>query len=113
MLKSNSGIARIAKSTTLPPDSETILSVKVWKKNSDEEVLLEPFNDELHSMHVLGSKCLVKVQNGRSFLRVLNPTNQSIRFCRGKVVPNVVDFDHNSCAVYNLDTTTKTNHMAH
>lgn len=112
MLKSNSGIARIAKSTTLPPHSETILSVKVSKRNSDEEVLLEPLDDELHSMHVLGSKCLVKVQNGRSFLRVLNPTNQSIRFSRGKVVANVVDFDHKSCAVYNLDTTTKPNHMA-
>lgn len=42
VLKTNSGLARVAKTIHLPPFSENILSVRVSKRYSGEEVLLEP-----------------------------------------------------------------------
>lgn len=61
MLKLNSGIVRIVKFIILLFYLEIILSVKVLKRNFDEEVFLELFDDEFYSMYVLGFKCLVKV----------------------------------------------------
>lgn len=85
MLRSNSGIARVAKSTILPPHSETILCVKISNRKSRETVLLEPLDNDLHNTHLLGSKCLIKVNNSQSCLKVLNPTNQKIRLGKGKI----------------------------
>ena len=112
MLKSNSGIARIAKSTFLPPHSETVLCVRVSNRNSGDTVVLEPLDSELHNLHVLGSKCLVKVNNGHSCLKVLNPTSQKIRLCKGKIVATVSNFDHDTCSVYNLESPSSTNNSA-
>lgn len=61
MLKLNSGIVRIVKFIILLFYLEIILSVKVLKRNFDEEVFLELFDDEFYSMYVLGFKCLVKI----------------------------------------------------
>lgn len=85
MLRSNSGIARVAKSTILPPHSETILCFKISNRKSGETVLLEPLDNILHNTHLLGSKCLIKVNNSQSCLKVLNPTNQKIRLGKGKI----------------------------
>lgn len=67
--------------------------------------MLEPLDSELHNLHLLGSKCLVKVNNGQSCLKVLNPPNQRVRLCRGKFVATVLNFDRDTCSVYNLDET--------
>lgn len=74
--------------------------------------MLEPLNSELHNLHVLGSKCLVKVNNGHSCLKVLNPTSKKICLCKGKIVATVLNFDHDTCSVYNLDSPLSTNSKA-
>lgn len=102
LMKTNGGLVRVAKSTTLPPFSENILSVKVSKRYSGEEVLLEPLPD-MQTLNLLGAKCLVKVKNCQSVLKVLNPTTQEIRLPKGKVLAKVADFDHD--AVLNFDDT--------
>lgn len=74
--------------------------------------MLEPLDNELHNTHLLGSKCLIKVNNSQSCLKVLNPTNQKIRLGKGKIVATVSNFDRDACMVYNLDTQPTTNESA-
>lgn len=101
LMKTNGGLVRVAK-TTLPSFSKNILSVKVSKRYSGEEVLLVPLPD-MQTLNLLGAKCLVKDKNGQSVLKVLNPTTQEIRLPKGKVLAKVADFDHN--VVLNFDDT--------
>ena len=105
VLKTNSGLARVAKTITVPPFSENIVSVRVSKRYSGEEVLLEP-TTEIQNLNILGAKCFVRVRNGQSAFKVLNPTNQEIQLQKGKVLACVSDVD--SSAVYNFDDDTAT-----
>lgn len=102
LMKTNGGLVRVAKTTTLPLLSENILSVKVSKRYSGDEVLLVPLLD-MQTLNLLGAKCLVKDKNGQSVLKVLNPRTQEIRLPKGKILTKVADFDHD--AVLNFDDT--------
>lgn len=63
-------------------------------------MLLEP-TTEIQNLNILGAKCLVKIKNGQSAFKVLNPTNQEIQLRKGKVLACVSDVD--SSAVYSFD----------
>lgn len=49
----------------------------------------------------MGAKCLVKIKNGQSASKLLNPTNQEIQLQKGNVLACVSDVD--SSAVYSFD----------
>lgn len=49
----------------------------------------------------MGAKCLVKIKNGQSAFKLLNPTNQEIQLQKGNVLACVSDVD--SSAVYSFD----------
>lgn len=70
------------------------------KRYSGEEVLLEP-SSEIQNLNILDAKCHVKIKNGQSAFKVLNPTNQEIQLQKGKVLACVSDVD--SSAVYSFD----------
>ena len=54
---------------------EAEMSVKVSKRCTDEEVLLEPIAT-LQNYGNGGAKCLVKVHKGKAVFRVLNPNDK-------------------------------------
>ena len=70
----NSGLARTTKPVVIPKRSETTISVLVSKCRNDDQVLLEPLPSLMKNFHITAAKCLVKVQNRKAYLKVLNPT---------------------------------------
>ena len=100
LLQTGSGLARVKDTVTLQPYMEYNIPVKISKRDTGDEVLLEPV-PEIHKFHIMAAKCLVKVTKGLAYFRVLNPTNQSIVIHRNKVLATVSDIDPH--CVLNLD----------
>jgi hypothetical protein len=76
--------ARTKKHTVIKPNSESRIPVKIARVKSDQEILLEPFST-LHNQNLIGAKCLVKVKNGKSVFRVVNPTDRPVHLAPNKI----------------------------
>ena len=84
-LQTNTGYARTVKSINLPANSEIDVQVKIARVNTSDEVLLEPLA-RLANENLLGAKCLVKVNKGKSVMRLINPTETNIQIKGNKVL---------------------------
>ena len=84
-LQTNTGYARTVKSINLPANSEIDVQVKIARVNTSDEVLLEPLA-RLANENLLGAKCLVKVNKGKSVMRLINPTETNIQIKGSKVL---------------------------
>ena len=84
-LQTNTGYARTIKPVTLPANSEIDISVKIARVQTNDEVLLEPLS-KLASVNIMGAKCLVKVNKGKSVMRLINPTEKDIHLRGNKVL---------------------------
>ena len=90
LIKTSAGLARTVDTVVIPKRSEININVSVSRRKTGDEVLLEP-QQNLAKMHIHAAKCLVKVQNGRAIMRLLNPTNSDISLRCNKVLANVSD----------------------
>lgn len=101
----NSGLVRTKKAVTIPSNSETLIGVSVSKQSNNSTVLLEPLEAYIHSLQKLVvAKCLVKVQNGKAMLKILNPTPSDVRIQAHKIIAKISSVDTN--AIYSLDDVT-------
>lgn len=87
-LRTNTGYARTVKPIKLPANSEIDIPVKIARVSTNEEVLLEPFS-RLANESILGAKCLVRVNKGKSVMRLVNLSESDI-YLRGNKVLAVV-----------------------
>lgn len=95
MLETNSGLVRCLDSYTLPANSEVILQVHISSRTQGEQVMLEP-TQNLASKKIMAARCVVQVGQGKSVIRLVNPTNKRIHLPRRYVLANVIDIytDH-------------------
>ena len=84
-LQTNTGYARTIKPVALPANSEIDINVKIARINTGDEVLLEPLG-KLSYENIMGAKCLVKVNKGKSVMRLINPTDKVIHLRGNKVL---------------------------
>lgn len=75
-ITTKAGFARLALPVTIPAKHEMDVPVKVSRTKSNTVVLLEPTLSANYSFAV--AKCVVTVLNGKSTIKILNPTNQDI-----------------------------------
>ena len=66
------GLARPVKHTVIPPNSETVIPIKISKVPHQKTVLFEPVN-LLTRKKLGGAKNILTVNNGRGFCKILNP----------------------------------------
>lgn len=101
----NSGLVRTKKAVTIPSNSETLIGVSVSKQSNNSTVLLEPLEAYIPSLQKLVvAKCLIKVQNGKAMLQILNPTPSDVRIQAHKIIAKISSVDTN--AIYSLDDVT-------
>ncbi|CAC5362608.1 unnamed protein product [Mytilus coruscus] len=91
-LETNSGLARCIKSCALPVNSEIVLPVHVSRRIQGEQVLLEP-NPNLEKKQLMGARCIVTVNKGKSVFRIINPTNKTVHLPRRYVLANAINVD--------------------
>ncbi|CAC5362564.1 unnamed protein product [Mytilus coruscus] len=91
-LETNSGLARCIKSCALPANSEIVLPVHVSRRIQGEQVLLEP-NPNLEKKQLMGARCIVTVNKGKSVFRIINPTNKTVHLPRRYVLANAINVD--------------------
>ncbi|CAG2196219.1 unnamed protein product [Mytilus edulis] len=65
------------------------------RRTEGEQVLLEP-TPNLLKLNLMAARCTVSVNQGKSVIRVLNPTDKPIFFSRRMVLAKVEDFDPDS-----------------
>ena len=101
----NSGLARTTKSVVIPKRSETTISVLVSRCKNGDQVLLEPLPSLMKNFHITAAKCLVKVQNRKAYLKILNPTYNDVRLRNNQTLATVVDIvsTNDSATVFSLD----------
>ena len=92
MLEANSGLVRCLDSCTLPVNSKVILPVHISRRTQGEHVLLEP-TQNLRSKKIMAARCVVQVGQGKSGIRLANPTNKRIHLPRRYVLANVIDIN--------------------
>ena len=92
LLETNTGLVRCVESCKLPPNSEAILPVHVSRRTEGEQVLLEP-TPNLVKKHLMAARCTISVKQGKSVMRVLNPTDKPIFLSRRLVLAKVEEFD--------------------
>ncbi len=63
------GIARVTNDFTIDPKCDTVIPVHISHVPKHRSAVANLFD----SQHVLGSKCLVTIENGQTCYRVLNP----------------------------------------
>ena len=95
LLETNAGLARCVNSCKIPPNSETVLPVHVSRRTEGEQVLLEP-TPHLVKKNLIAARCTVSVKQGKSVIRVLNPTDKPIFLSRRLVLAKVEEFDPHS-----------------
>ncbi|CAC5416210.1 unnamed protein product [Mytilus coruscus] len=91
-LEINSGLARCIKSCALPANSEIVLPVHVSRRIHGEQVLLEP-NPNLEKKQLMGARCIVTVNQGKSVFRIINSTNKTVHLPRRYVLANAINVD--------------------
>lgn len=84
-LKTSEAYARTRKPIIIRPNSKIQIPVKITKVKHGQKVLLKPF-PTLHKHKLVGAKCLVKVKNGKTVFRVVNPTDNSVHLPPNKIL---------------------------
>lgn len=95
LLETNASLARCVNSCKIPPNSETVLPVHASRRTEGEQVLLEP-TPNLVKKNLIAARCTVSVKQGKSVIRVLNPTDKPIFLSRRFVLAKVEEFDPHS-----------------
>ena len=83
-LQTNTDYARTAKPVKIPANSEIDIQVKIARVNTDDDVLLEPLS-RIANESILGAKYLLKVNKGKSVMRLINLSETDL-YLRGNKV---------------------------
>ena len=91
------GLARTLEKVIIDPQSEIFIPVHISRIPKDTHIvaLLEPSNDLLTKHHVLGSKSLVTIRQGRVMYRILNPLDSPITLWPKTIVALAHHVDQN------------------
>lgn len=102
----NSGLARTTKSIVIPKRSEITIPVLISRCKNGDQVLLEPLPSLMKNFHITAAKCLVKVQNRKAYLKVLNPTYSDVRLRNNQKLATVAEIvgSNDSATVFALDS---------
>jgi hypothetical protein len=92
MLETNSGLVRCLDWHTLPANSKVILPVYISRRTQSEHILLEPTQNR-RSKTIMAARCVVQIGQGKSVIRLVNPTNKRIDLPRRYVFANVLDIN--------------------
>ena len=79
------GIARNALSITIPPETGSLIPVKVSRCHTTHVALLDPVHPVTQE-GALVAKCTVIVQEGKAFCQILNPTPIPIHIPAGRML---------------------------
>ena len=89
------GLARPIKHTIIPPNSETVIPIRISKVPHQKTVLFEPTN-MLTRKKLAGAKNILTVSNGRGFCKVLNPLPSPVYVKPGHVIGKLVPIQTDS-----------------
>ena len=84
-----SSLLRTYQNCMLPAQSETLVPVRVNKKIWNQPMscmLAEPTINLASKFSISAARCLIAVKEGKSVLRVINPTDASISLNKGTVI---------------------------
>lgn len=95
VITTENGYARTRCPILIPPRCEMNIPVHISRHQNGDIVLLEPHKD-LESLNLSAARCCVQVDCSSAFLRVINPTFETIELPMHFVVANVIDVDHES-----------------
>ena len=89
------GLARPVKHTVIPPNSETVIPIKISKVPHQKTVLFEPVN-LLTKKKLAGAKNVLTVNNGRGFCKILNPLPAPVHLKPWHVIGRLVSIQTDS-----------------
>lgn len=95
VITSENGYARTRCPVLIPPRCKMNIPVHISRHQNGDIVLLEPHKD-LESLNLSAARCCVQVDCSSAFLRVINPTFETIELPMHFVVANVIDVVHES-----------------
>ena len=89
------GLARPVQNTVIPPNSETVIPIKISKVPHQTTVLFEPVN-QLAKKKLAGAKNILTVNNGRGFCKILNPLPAPVHLQPWHVIGRLVPIQEDS-----------------
>ncbi|KAK3095165.1 hypothetical protein FSP39_010953 [Pinctada imbricata] len=92
LIQYHNGLARTITNTIIPKRSEADILVRVSNTQNNVEVLLEP-HPSLVDFHRMAARCLVRVNESKAIIRVLNPTHSDIKIRAKEIVATVSDVE--------------------
>lgn len=93
---------------TLDPHTETNILVHLNDNTLNEILLFEP--DMANQSHYLvGSKCIVNVNNGHGTYRILNTSSEKVQIKKNSIVAKSTNIDEKH--IYSLDENTSSNNV--
>lgn len=94
------GYVRCMKPVDIPAETEIDIPVRISREYKNDTVLLEP-SENLHSVNLVGARCLVTTCKGKAIMRVLNPTKSTIKVLPNRILAHVNVIDCNE--IYSFD----------
>lgn len=92
IMQSDAGLARVHRPTEIPPNSQMNVIVRVSRRKSGDQVLLEPA-PSLNTRNLAGAKCMVTIQKRTAVISIINPTDEPVYLPINTVVATVSDVD--------------------
>jgi hypothetical protein len=104
IVQTDTGLARVYKPVTIQPKTVQRLEIKVSNHRHKETVLLEPLSS-LPDVGLAGAKCVATVHKGKTYMQVLNPTDDPVTLSASQVVAMVTRIDPDSIQQFDPPTT--------
>lgn len=101
-LITSTGLARASMPLKILKHAEYLVPVKISKRKNGEQVLLEPL-PSLAKLNLMAARCLVTVSKGQAVLRLLNPSDKTVKISNNFVLAKVLDIDEASIHVLGAD----------
>jgi transposase InsO family protein len=100
------GLARLASTVKLPPESVTTVPVNITRINNPRTCILEPDSPCTEEGAVV-AKCTVNAYRGKAVCQIMNPSPETVYLKQGKIIAraqtinhdNITEFSHEQVSV--------------
>lgn len=93
LLSASEGKARASSTVLIPKRSEMNIPVNISHIKNCTNVLLEPNPSLITNMQLIAARCLVQVDKGKAYLRVMNPTHSDVQVYARSILASVIRID--------------------
>lgn len=93
LLSASEGQARASSTVLIPKRSEMNIPVNISHLKNCTNVLLEPNPSLIQNMQLIAARCLVQLDKGKAYLRVMNPTHSDVQIYARLILASVIRID--------------------